>query len=106
MAAYFRVADLEYQGRGNQIVQISTSLLSEKNLRMSRGNKSAKIVPLPVETPTSSNQVTLFHRDGFFKATPNPPIFCAKKAGDESEKNVNDKNTQTITEEHDKSFVP
>ena len=35
-------------------------------------------------------------------------ILCgAEQAGDESEeKNVNDKNNQTITEEHDKSFVP
>ena len=52
-------------------------------------------------------QVTLFHCNGFFKATPNPPICCAEKARDESQdKNVNDKNNQTITEEHDKSFVP
>ena len=52
-------------------------------------------------------QVTLFHRDGFFKATPNPPFFAApKKPEMKVKKNVNDKNTQTITEKHDKSFVP
>ena len=98
------------ESRGNQIIKISTifGLISAQILRMQRGYKSAKNVPLPVGTPTCSDQVTLFHRDGFFKATPNPPIFWgAKKAGDESEeKNVNDKNHQTITEEHDKSFVP
>ena len=72
-------------------------------------DKTCKIVPLPVvETPTSSNQVTLFHRDGFFKATPNPPVFTAPKKEEikVKEKNVIDTNNQAITEEHDKSFVP
>jgi len=80
MGAYFNVGDLTNQGCGNQSIQISSifGLFSSIFCKNSE-DKSAKIVPLPVETPTCSNQVTHFHRDGFFKATPNPPFFMAPK---------------------------